>query len=209
MTSETNSPPKEETNKQFTVLQLEESYVDASERIVKSFRQNGQVKLPKTNSCRAFTSPYVAVSRDHNHENKERPMSGEINAQDEEIEYSFSANGASLRQSYKDSRVKVKAAAIQIDDHGVDDALKSINEGLDNLIKGMAKKNMVIPKEEKPLFFVSKPFLKMATPKEKVPLSIPKQDGKKTSSSSPSKTKTDHRYSDFSSKKIQNTTNKK
>ena len=190
--SEKSTPIKADTN-HFTVLQLEESYVDASERVVHPLRQ--PAKLPKTNSCRALTSSAegkqsrVLVSELLDSRNFKLHCE-ELKQSSEEIEYSFSTQAQAQKATNTDQKVVVKAAAIQLEDHGVDSALKSINQGLDNLIKGLAKKKLLANPEEKPLNFVAKQFIKKFEQKEKtIKKTAPKNTRDKSMSSSPVKPK--------------------
>lgn len=174
------------------MLKLDESYVEASDRFLNTAQpapQGSGSKLVKISSCKVFSSERGTNSRVLPVDSMDKPVTTDVPGSLGETENSFLGKVQSHGQLTHEQKVKIKAAAIQLEDYGVDVAIRSINEGLDNLIKGMVKKNIImVPEEKKPNFFVMKPFSKENTLIEKSKLKTEQPPLKKKKSTSVPKT---------------------
>lgn len=104
---------------------------------------NKAIVLCEEKQCKSILKKTQSIEHHHDKNNQ--------------IEYSFSSrNLMDSTSNMNKNKIKVKATEITMDDHGMNDALQSIHDGLDNLIRGMVNKKIIDLKDKKQLKIVSK-----------------------------------------------------
>ena len=147
-------PPSERIVSTVTLTEKSKKYAECisnfddrhdSQSSIKFFEglSNKAIVLYEEKQCKS--RPKKTQSIEHHHDNNNQ------------IEYCFSSrNLMASKSNMNKNRVKVKATEITMDDHGMSDALQSIHDGLDNLIRGMVNKKIIDLKDKKQLKIVSK-----------------------------------------------------